>query len=285
MVLKDKVIEEAEKWIGYLEKKSNFQLESMTANAGYNNYTIFCKWYEDWFNEKGFQPSPWCAEFVSTISYKACNNKEVFTHFAYCPYGVDYFKKNNWWYTKNPQRGDLIFFKDSQGVACHVGFVSSASSTTVVTIEGNTSSKAGVVANGGCVTKKSYNINYSRILGYGRPPYNKYEESKKEDVYKVEKKSMEIDGKLYNISSIEYEDENYIRMRDLIQAGYVIGWDGNTNIPQLRAPMTRIVTEEDKIEYNNITNNLKDKFGLEDQTIEYLFKYIYGNDLVKKLSI
>ena len=40
MALRDKVIEEAEKWVGYLEKASNSQLESKTANAGYNNYII-----------------------------------------------------------------------------------------------------------------------------------------------------------------------------------------------------------------------------------------------------
>lgn len=45
MALADLVVEEAKKWVGYLEKKSNSQLESLTANAGYNNYTIFCKWY------------------------------------------------------------------------------------------------------------------------------------------------------------------------------------------------------------------------------------------------
>jgi len=59
----------------------------------------------------------------------------------------------------------------SSGVACHVGLVSSVSGSTVVTIEGNTSSEVGVIANGGCVRKKSYSLNYSRILGYGRPAY------------------------------------------------------------------------------------------------------------------
>ena len=51
MALRDKVIEEAEKWVGYLEKASNSQLESKTANAGYNNYTIFAKWYKEYFGE------------------------------------------------------------------------------------------------------------------------------------------------------------------------------------------------------------------------------------------
>ena len=43
---------------------------------------------------------------------------------------------------------------------------------TVYTVEGNTSDASGVVANGGCVCKKSYPIGSSLIAGYGRPRYN-----------------------------------------------------------------------------------------------------------------
>lgn len=287
MALCDLVIQEAEKWIGYLEKKSNSQLESLTANAGYNNYTIFCKWYEDWFNERGFQPSAWCAEFVSCMIYKGCGNKEVIKHFAYCPYGVNWFKQNGYWHTSNPKRGDVIFFKDSQGVACHTGIVSSASSTTVVTIEGNTSSASGVIANGGAVAKKSYNINYSRIMGYGRPPYEKYETSTQQpvvkDELKVEKKTMNIDGKDYTVSSIEKDGENYVRIRDFAQAGYVIDYDRQTLEPSILAPQTRAVDKQDEEDFELSIQAVKDRFGFEDQTMQYLFRYQYGVELLEKL--
>ena len=183
MALCDKPLEEAAKWIGYLEKKSNSQLESMTANAGYGNYTIFCKWYEDWFNERGYQPSAWCAEFVSTMIYKGCGNREVVNHFAYCPYGVQWFKENGLWRTSKPKRGDVIFFWNSAHTeAAHTGLVSSVGGGRVVTIEGNTSSASGVVANGGAVATKSYDLGYSRIMGYGRPPYEKYEQEDDDDM-------------------------------------------------------------------------------------------------------
>jgi len=165
----DKVITAAEKWVGYLEKRSNSQLSELTANAGDANYTIFAKQYKDRWGED-YQGQPWCAMFVSCMLYEGCG-EELVPHFAYCPYGVDWFKKHGQWHTSNPRRGDVIFFKDSSGVACHVGLVSSVSGSTVVTIEGNTSSEPGVIANGGCVRKKSYSLNYSRILGYGRPAY------------------------------------------------------------------------------------------------------------------
>jgi peptidoglycan hydrolase-like protein with peptidoglycan-binding domain len=44
--------------------------------------------------------------------------------------------------------------------------------TYVYTIEGNTSSASGVVANGGGVFAKKYRLDYSRIAGYGRPAYD-----------------------------------------------------------------------------------------------------------------
>lgn len=49
----------------------------------------------------------------------------------------------------------------------------------VYTIEGNTSSAAGVVPNGGCVRDKSYPRNAKYIAGYGRPNWDlvKEEES------------------------------------------------------------------------------------------------------------
>ena len=35
------IVEEAKKWVGYLEKASNSNLNDFTANAGDNNYTRF----------------------------------------------------------------------------------------------------------------------------------------------------------------------------------------------------------------------------------------------------
>ena len=42
----------------------------------------------------------------------------------------------------------------------------------VYTVEGNTSSQAGIVANGGCVAQKSYDLHDPGIAGYGRPDYD-----------------------------------------------------------------------------------------------------------------
>lgn len=171
--MKNKVIAEALKWVGYLEKKSNSQLEHFTANAGSGNYTIFAKWYHELWGAN-YQAQPWCAVWVSCVFQRALGSEvqgRIMPHFAYCPTGVSQFKKMSCFVTGEPQEGDVIFFKDSSGTAVHVGIVYKVDDKRVYTVEGNTSSAEGVVANGGCVAKKSYLKVYSRILGYGRPKY------------------------------------------------------------------------------------------------------------------
>lgn len=171
----DKVIVEALKWVGYLEKKSNAYLDDYTKNAGYNNYTIFAKKYNEMYGEN-YQGQPWCAMYVTDVLAFALgkNTQErLMPHFAYCPTGVNWFKKQGLWHTNKPQRGDIIFFKDSSGIACHVGIIYQVSGSVIYTVEGNTSSSSGVIANGGGVFKKQYSVGYSRILGFGRPQYIK----------------------------------------------------------------------------------------------------------------
>ena len=64
--------------------------------------------------------------------------------------------------------------------------ISRTRSIKVFTIEGNTSSAAGVVENGGAVARKSYSLTYSKIGGYGRPEYSLILEEE-EDIMTQEK--------------------------------------------------------------------------------------------------
>lgn len=61
-----KVIDIASAEVGYLEKKSNANLDSKTANAGSNNYT---KYWRD--IKSDYQAQPWCACFVTWCLVKA----------------------------------------------------------------------------------------------------------------------------------------------------------------------------------------------------------------------
>lgn len=175
------IIALAQNEIGYLEKASNSQLDSKTANAGYNNFT---KYARDLDNIPGFfngpkNGYPWCTSFYCWLFVKSFGVEQarkmlylpVNSLAAGCTYAVDYYGKNGAFYSV-PKAGDQIFFKDARGNIVHTGLVEKVTATTVYTIEGNTSTTAGVVANGGGVCRKSYNISYSRIAGYGRPKYD-----------------------------------------------------------------------------------------------------------------
>lgn len=190
--MREKLILTAMKYVGYLEKKSGNMLENFTANAGYNNYTQFAVTYK-MLTRENYQGQPWCAMFVSSV-FAECFGEEkgkklLNGYFAYCPAGVKNFKNTGRFSKSNPEKGDVIFFKDNSGVACHVGIVCNVDSGYVYTIEGNTSVAAGVVANGGAVAKKKYLKSYNKILGYGKPKYEsegkKMEEKKVEKVEKV----------------------------------------------------------------------------------------------------
>lgn len=77
--------------------------------------------------------------------------------------------------TTAPKPGDIIFFSGTRhSGANHIGIIYKVTSSTVYTVEGNTSGASGVVDNGGGVAAKSYSKANSRILSYGRPNYSQY---------------------------------------------------------------------------------------------------------------
>lgn len=92
---------------------------------------------------------------------------------AGCSGSANYYKQKGQFHTSGPQPGDQIFFTNDGGKTMyHTGIVEKVAGGRVYTIEGNTSSAAGVVENGGCVRDKSYALTYSKIGGYGRPDFS-----------------------------------------------------------------------------------------------------------------
>lgn len=165
-----KVLELAKNEVGYLEKKSSGSLYEKILNAGDKNYT---KYWQDICPQ--FQGQPWCLCFLVWLfekSYGSAEAKKMLympSYTFYTPTAANYFKKNNAWYS-SPSVGDIIFFQDNTRI-CHVGIVYDVKNGQVFTYEGNTSSGAQVVANGGGVFAKSYALTNKRIAGYGRPKY------------------------------------------------------------------------------------------------------------------
>ena len=162
--------------VGYLEKKSNANLYSKTANAGSANYTKYGRDMHNLYPSIMDFPAPWCDCFTDWCFYKAygiCNAKGLLggDFNDYTPASAQLYKNKNAWYTSNPRIGDQIFFKNSTRI-CHTGLVYSVDDKYVYTIEGNTSGASGVIVNGGGVCKKKYLLTYSNIAGYGRPKYD-----------------------------------------------------------------------------------------------------------------
>ena len=168
--------------VGYLEKKNRNSLYEKTANAGSANYTKYGLEMHKLYPATMDFPAPWCDCFVDWCFVQAFGKdmamKMLHRFDDYTVNSAGYYKNNKEWYTV-PKIGDQVFFTDSKGGICHTGLVYAVDGANVYTIEGNTSSSAGVVANGGCVAKKSYKRNYGRIAGYGRPNYGLIKEEKK----------------------------------------------------------------------------------------------------------
>lgn len=148
----EKVILIAKNEEGYLEKKSNSQLDSKTANAGSANFT---KYWRDVLPE--WNGSYWCAVFIAWCFMKAFGletAKKLLKHwpYVYCPDMQRYFKLN-----ANPKVGDIVIFWNSKKKEfVHTGLVTAVIGDRFYTIEGNTSGASDVISNGGGVCAKSY---------------------------------------------------------------------------------------------------------------------------------
>lgn len=149
---------------GYLEKKNNAYLDDFKKNAGYNNYTKFARDVNSW-GQPGCQGQPWCAEYQFWKLAKVLGITRALQimggGFYNCVSITNWAKKKGTWHS-TPKNGALIIFRSGS----HVGSVRKYDKTYVYTNEGNTSSVAGVVANGGACRNKQYKLTDSAIDGY-----------------------------------------------------------------------------------------------------------------------
>ena len=190
-----KVIAVALAEVGYLEKASNAQLDDPTANAGSANYTKFARDLDaiGFYNGRK-NGVAWCDVFVDSCFVTAYGKdaalamtfqptKAADNCGAGCIYSRRYYQNNGRLFD-SPQVGDQIFFYNSDlKTVGHTGLVYKVDSKYVYTVEGNTSSDSGVVANGGSVNTKRYSLTYKRLAGFGRPMYDKVYEQESSEGY------------------------------------------------------------------------------------------------------
>lgn len=209
-----KVVDIALNEVGYLEKETNSQLDSKTANAGDENYTKYARDLDgiaDFYNGKknGYAYcdifNDWC--FVQAFGKDAALNllcQPTKSLGAGCTYSAQYYKNKGQFYNK-PEVGDQIFFI-SKGVVYHTGLVVRVDSVYVHTVEGNT-------IDGGRegVFKKKYRLDSSIIYGYGRPKYDKEpienDVVKSNDVNVIYQVKTQKHGWLGEITNYDYNDK------------------------------------------------------------------------------
>lgn len=180
----NRLIEVARNEVGYLEKATWNQLDDKTANAGDQNYVKYSRdLAQHQFYNSSKKGVAWCDIFVDWCMCTAfgpdaakkllCQPSK--SAGASCRHSMQYYKNKEQFHDSDPRPGDQIFFwptdrSDPEAVQ-HTALVVRVTSSRVYTIEGNTTSDAGVVYNGGCVAEKKYRLDFERIAGYGRPDY------------------------------------------------------------------------------------------------------------------
>lgn len=232
MTAVEKLLSIARAEIGYLEKETNANLDNKTANVGNKNYTKYARDLDRLGVYNGKKNGyAWCDMFCDWCFITAfgletgmkMTGQSMGGYGAGCTESGRYYKNIGRFFESNPQPGDQIFFtKDGGKTFYHTGLVEKVSNGRVYTIEGNTSSAAGVVENGGAVRDKSYSLNYNQIGGYGRPDYSiAGDDDMNLDDFK--KLMAEFRKELRDNDSSKYSAE----ARDwATQTGLIVGVDG-----------------------------------------------------------
>ena len=169
----------------YLEKRYAAYLDDFQRNTGYNNYTKFARDVNSW-GQPGCQGQPWCAVYQFWKLTKVLGLKTALQimggGFYNCRNVIRHAQSKKTW-KKAPKKGALIIFRNGS----HIGSVNKYDTQYVYTNEGNTSSAAGVVANGGSCRNKKYKLNDPAIDGYVWIDYGTEEQTSTETAMKLNK--------------------------------------------------------------------------------------------------
>lgn len=168
------VIATAKREIGYVEKATNSQLDSKTANPGHNNWNKYAAYidsvYPDFYNGKknGFN---WCDIFVDYCFLRTFGLEDAkrllcqpdHSAGAGCTASYGYYKAAGR-VCRTPYPGAQIFYTKDGKSSYHTGIVIAVNNGIVTTVEGNSGDKVSV---------KTISAKSGYILGYGMPDYDK----------------------------------------------------------------------------------------------------------------
>lgn len=244
----EKVINIATSELGYLEKRSNSNLDSKTANAGQNNYT---KYWRD--IKPDYQGQPWCACFVTWCFVQAFGKDKataLLKHYpyVYCPTMANLFTLN-----ANPKIGDIVIFKRN-GTFVHTGIVISVNGDYFQTIEGNTSGGSAIIANGGGVCKKGYYNSKLPGTKFCRPNYDLIKEDLTMAQYEELKNEISQLTETVKVLATELHDLKHPMIYNYI----------DNNMPEWARSAVSWAVE------NGILNGEENGLNLDDKDIRYI---------------
>lgn len=166
----NRVVEEARRWLGYLEHRDGRLLRVYTANAGKGGRTVFA-------DMAGLpQGLPWCAVFVYAV-YATALGKETARALLGRPHPgtrvlARRMRRKGRWRGREyiPSPGDIILLSPGRdGVIGHCGIVEAVDEQTVTSIDGNTVDPSGCFSpeQGGAVARRTRAPDDPVIVGYG----------------------------------------------------------------------------------------------------------------------
>ena len=273
----EKILKVANEEVGYLEKASNGELDDKTANAGDKNFTKYARDMDNLHVYNGIkQGYAWCNIFIDWCFYKALGierARELLIGWsAGCTQDWNWLK-NAGRIVENPQKGDLIFFRNLS----HIGIIENVEGDTIHTIEGNTSNDAELIINGGCVAKKTYSKNSSAIYGYARPAYGSEDNGEA-----IEQPKEDKDKTIYSLIK-KGSKGNLVRIAQerLLAKGYRLpryGADGNFGSETVEA--VKELQRDAEIAVDGIIG--KDTWNVLNSDFKKLNKPSYPGYLLKK---
>lgn len=169
------MINEARKWIGYLEHQSEDLLGVYTANVGKGGCTIFSHIIRKYYRWRNFSGLPWCAVFLHAIFIEALGKDNACILLGKPHPGTRVLarrmKRKKCLMKKDyhPNSGDIIFLHNGDGRISHCGIVVGTDDSKVISIEGNTIDTSGVFDKtvGGAVAVRERQLDSPAIVGYG----------------------------------------------------------------------------------------------------------------------
>ncbi len=191
---------------------------------------------------------PWCHATVSAAAYKS-GNKGVVPNTAYCPDGINWFKRKGQWHSRGyrPSIGDIVYYDwGGDGVSDHVGVVIRVSGSTIVVREGNKNDR---------LEDRTIAFNNGCIMGYGHPNWgssstttNTSTSTTTNGDYHIVKKGETLSGiaKQYGVSVNEMVQWNNIKNANVISIGQklVVKKKSSSNYKKVTADWIRRLQRE-----------------------------------------